>query len=201
MIRFLFKDGPARVDQATRRLVHELRRDAQRYAALDGPWASLGFWVGATHRVGVWGRALPKPLKLAVAVPQRMVDTVWRLAFNVRISQHAKIGPGLCLIHPWSVVIGSCSIGEDCLIFHEVTLGTNANSDNLFPTVGNNVDIYVGARILGRLTVGDRVKIGANSVVLRSIPSGTTLAPPASRMISQAAVTAFGTRSRTATTE
>jgi serine O-acetyltransferase len=119
------------------------------------------------------------------------------VGFNVRISPDAKIGPGLCLIHPWSVVIGGCRIGENCLIFHEVTLGTNANSDNRFPTLGNNVDIYVGARILGHLSIGDHVKIGANSVVLRSIPSGTTVAPPLSRTISAAAVSAFGTRART----
>ena len=121
---------------------------------------------------------------------------MWRIAFNVRISPAATIGPGLCLIHPWSVIIGSCVIGEDCLIFHEVTLGTNANSENLFPTIGNRVDIYVGARILGRLTVGDGVKIGANTVVLKSVPSGSTVAPPSSRMISAAAVKAFGTRPR-----
>ncbi len=183
---------------ATKRLVHDLRRDAQRYSAFGGPFRNLGFWTVLTYRIGVWARTLPKPLKLAVGVPQRTLDALWRIALNVRISPTATIGPGLCLIHPWSVIIGSCVIGEDCLIFHEVTLGTNANSENLFPTIGNKVDIYVGARILGRLTVGDGAKIGANTVVLKSVPSGSTVAPPSSQIISAAAVRAFGARPRTA---
>ena len=120
----------------------------------------------------------------------------YKIVFDARCSPDAEIGPGLCLIHPWSVVIGSCTIGADCLIFHEVTLGTNANSENQSPTLGDHVDVYVGARVLGRVTIGDHVKIGANSVVLRSIPAGTTVAPPASRTISAAAVTAFGARAR-----
>jgi serine O-acetyltransferase len=186
---------------ATKKLVHCLRRDAHRYAAFGGPMGNLGFWAGVTYRVGVWSRELPAPLKLLVSVPQRAVDAVWRTAFNVRISPSAKIGPGLCLIHPWSVIIGACVIGEDCLIFHEVTLGTNANSNNLFPTFGDHVDIYVGARVLGKLTVGDNVKIGANTVVLKSVPSGSTVAPPISRMISAAAVQALGSRARASLAE
>jgi len=182
--------------QATQRLVLELRRDAHRYVGFGGPLKNLGFWAGATYRVGVWSRKLPWPLRALANVPQRLADSVWRLAFNLRISPDAEIGPGLCLIHPWSVIIGGCVIGEDCLIFHEVTLGTNANSDGVFPTIGDHVDIYVGARILGNVRVGDRAKIGANAVVLRSVPAGFTVAPPESRMISAAAVRAFGARSR-----
>ncbi|MFT3926764.1 MAG: serine acetyltransferase [Myxococcales bacterium] len=187
--------------QASKKLVHDLRRDARRYAGFGGPLRNLGFWAGATHRLGVWVRAVPRPLRLLVHVPQRAMDTVWRVGFNLRISPDAQIGPGLCLIHPWSVIIGSCVIGEDCLIFHEVTLGTNANSEGMFPTVGDHVDIYVGARVLGKVRVGDHVKIGANTVIMKSVPSGSTVAPPESRTISAAAVQAFGSRARASASE
>ncbi len=184
------------ISASTQRLLRALRADARRYRELGGALSNLGFWAGATYRVGVWARSLPPPFKFGVSLPQRAIDAVWRIGFNVRISSDAEIGPGLCLIHPWSVVIGNCTIGDNCLIFHEVTLGTNANSENRSPTIGNNVDIYVGARVLGRVTLGDRVKVGANSVVVRSIPAGTTVAPPTSRTISAAAVSAFGARGR-----
>jgi serine O-acetyltransferase len=179
---------------ATNLFWQHLRRDAERYERLGGWYANYGFWAVATYRLGKWARTLPKPLEVAVRAPQKLLDNLWCTLFNVRISGDAEIGPGLCLIHPWSVLIGPCSIGENCLIFHEVTLGTNANSDNQFPTIGKNVDIYVGARILGKVTVEDDVKIGANCVVLNSVPKGATVAPPASRVISAAAVAAFGPR-------
>jgi serine O-acetyltransferase len=127
-------------------------------------------------------------------ISYRCIDSIWRTMFNVHVSSDAEIGPGLCLIHAWSVLIGPASIGSNCLIFHEVTLGTNANSRNQFPVIGNTVDIYVGARVLGQVAVEDDAKIGANSVVLSRVPRGSTVAPPASRIISAAAVAAFGPR-------
>jgi serine O-acetyltransferase len=182
--------------EAARKLIHDVRRDAQRYQDLRGARRNLGFWATLSHRIGVFAQQLPPPLRGIVLWPQRKSDAFFRMLFNIHISSHAKIGPGLLLIHPWCVLIGACEIGENCLIFHEVTLGTNANSDGAFPSLGNDVDIYVGARVLGKLHVGDGAKIGANCVVLNSVPAGSVVAPPATRPVSAAAAAVFGPRAK-----
>jgi serine O-acetyltransferase len=94
----------------------------------------------------------------------------------------ARIGAGLCLIHPSGVMIGNgVEIGEDCLIFHDVTLGTGPTRGR--PKIGNNVDIYVGARLLGGIVVGDGSMIGANCVVMRDVPPGSVVLAAPIRVI------------------
>jgi serine O-acetyltransferase len=97
-------------------------------------------------------------------------------------SRGARIGAGLCLIHPANIVIaGGVDVGEDCLIFHEVTLGTGPVPG--VPKIGKNVDIYVGARVLGGVVVGDGSTIGANCVVIRDVPAGSVVVPAPNRVI------------------
>jgi serine O-acetyltransferase len=181
---------------AIARFWQDLRADARTYEHLGGFQTCQGFWVGATYRLGKLSQRLPYPVGRALRVPYKVLDNLWRTILNVRISPQAEIGPGLCLIHPWNVLIGPSRIGENCLIFHEVTLGTNANSRNAFPCIGDGVDIYVGARVLGQVTIEDGVTIGANCVVLNNVPKGATVAPPAVRIIPAAVVAAFGARSQ-----
>jgi serine O-acetyltransferase len=175
-------------------LVNKLRRDAERYTGLGGWYKNPGFWIGANYRARAWANALSKnALRIPALVPLRFMNSVSRLVFNVDISETADIGPGLCLIHARNVLVGPCEIGNDCLIFHEVTIGTNAGTKAL-PKIGNNVDIYVGARVLGSVQVGDSAKIGANCVVTSNVKEGTTVVPAAPRVIPEKLVAAFGPR-------
>jgi serine O-acetyltransferase len=154
-----------------------LRRDRQRYAELGG-WAwNTGYWIGATYRLGVWARTVrPAALRIPLRAIHRLLEMPWLLFLNVSI-QAESIGPGLCLIHPRNVLIGGGTVlGEDCLVFHEVTFGTNALIDGK-PLVGNRVDVYVGARVLGRVVIGDDAMIGANCVVTRDVPPGYAVLP------------------------
>ena len=153
-------------------MFENLRRDAERYARLGGWYRRSGFWIGAVYRLGVWGNSLPTPL---LRVPVRVLYRLVKLLFwhyNVHLwagATGARIGSGLCLIHPTNVMIGSkVEIGENCLIFHGVTLGTGPLPGN--PKIGKNVDIYTGACILGGVVVGDHCMIGANCVVTRDVP-------------------------------
>jgi serine O-acetyltransferase len=180
--------------KSLKELARALRRDAERYADLGGWKTNAGFWAGATYRFGHWAKQLPAPLRGPALVPYKTVNALFRTIYQVRISADAEIGAGLLLIHPHNVLVGDSVIGENCLLFHEVTLGTNANSEGEFPELGNNVDIYVGARVLGKLRVGDGAKIGANCVVTSSIPDGCTVVPAPNRVVSAAAVAAFGPR-------
>lgn len=175
-------------------LLQKLRSDADRYKDLGGWHKNLGFWIGATHRVRTWTLKSEYPLlTLPLRLQTGIVSAVWRNVFGVNISDRAKIGPGLCLIHPHSVGIGEVIVGDNCLVFHEVTLGTNAN-DSGYPEIGNRVDIYAGAKILGAVKIGDDVKVGANCVVTRSVEPGATIVTAAPRVIPASLVAAFGPR-------
>ena len=180
-----------------KRLIADLEQDAARYVGLGGWMQNRGFWAGATYRVGRWARPLPAPLRWPILVPQKILDRAIRGLLNVRISARAQIAPGLCIIHPWNVMIGPAEIGENFMIFHEVTIGSNANTPDTFPTIGNNVNVFAGARVLGAIRVGDDANIGANCVVTSGVPPGSSVVPAANRVVSAAAVAAFGVRKGT----
>lgn len=87
--------------------------------------------------------------------------------FHVDISFEAKIGEDLKLPHPMNIVIGrGCTLGKKCTIYHGVTLGQNKDK---FPRIGDNVIIYMGAKIVGDVVVGNNAIIGANAVVVKDV--------------------------------
>jgi len=160
-----------------------LRRDAVRYVQLGGWYRNLGFYVGATYRFGAWAHSFRyAALRVPLMALYYLVRLPWRLFFNVQIDPAARIGPGLCLIHPHSVLIPATEVGRDCLVFHEVTIGTNICAPEM-PKIGNGVDIYVGARVLGDIVVGDHAKIGANCVVTSNVPAGAVVVPAPNRVV------------------
>jgi serine acetyltransferase len=160
-----------------------LRADAAQYASRDG-WAhNIGFWIGATHRLTEWARDLPQPARrYAILLPGVALTKFWRAAFGVHIMEGAAFGPGLCLPHARSMMIGRVHVGGNCLIADHVTIGTNANSAD-FATIGNHVEINSGTRILGHIQIGDGARIGANAVVTRNIPAGAEVHVVASRTL------------------
>lgn len=96
---------------------------------------------------------------------------------GIEIHPGAKIGKGLFIDHGTGVVIGETAIiGDNVTMFHGVTLGgTGKEKGKRHPTIGNNVFIGSGAKLLGNITIGDNVKIGANAVVLKDVRSNTTV--------------------------
>ena len=107
----------------------------------------------------------------------KLVSLLNFLIFGIEIASRCEIGPGLYFPHTQGIVIGALSIGSNATIYHGVTLGALevnfAYSSAMRPTIGNNVLIGSGAKILGGITVGDNVRVGANAVVLDSVPSNT----------------------------
>ena len=106
----------------------------------------------------------------------RIISQLSRLFTGIEIHPGAKIGRGLVIDHGMGVVIGeTAEIGNDVLIYHGVTLGgTGKDKGKRHPTLGNNVVIGAGAKVLGPIYVGNDSKIGANSVVLKEVPEGAT---------------------------
>lgn len=99
-----------------------------------------------------------------------------RREFGCFVQPGAEIGPGLSLPHPQGIVIGhGVRIGARCTIFHQVTLGgarigEGVEDKGSYPVVGDHVVLFSGAKVVGALSIGDRVQVGANAVVLRDVP-------------------------------
>jgi serine O-acetyltransferase len=96
---------------------------------------------------------------------------------GIEIHPAARLGRRLVIDHGMGVVIGeTAEVGDDCYIYHQVTLGVaRTSSGKRHPTVGNNVIIGAGAKVLGPITVGDNARIGSNAVVVDPVPADTTV--------------------------
>lgn len=101
----------------------------------------------------------------------RFVAELSRFLTGIEIHPGAKLGERLVIDHGMGVVIGeTAEVGNDCVIFHGVTLGgTKFDPIKRHPTIGNKVLIGTGAKILGPIRIGDNVRIGANAVITKSI--------------------------------
>ncbi len=112
----------------------------------------------------------------------RLISQISRFFTKIEIHPGATIGKGLLIDHGCGVVIGETTvIGNDCTIYQGVTLGgTGKETGKRHPTLGNNVMVGAGAKILGPFTVGDNCKIAANAVLLREVePDSTCVGVPA----------------------
>jgi len=109
--------------------------------------------------------------------PARFLAYMSRWFTGIEIHPGAKIGRRFFIDHGMGVVIGETAvIGDDCTLYHGVTLGgTSWKKGKRHPTVGNSVVIGAGAKVLGPIEVGDGARIGSNSVVLKTVPAGATV--------------------------
>ena len=107
----------------------------------------------------------------------RLISQLGRFFTGIEIHPGAKIGKRLFIDHGMGIVIGeTATIGDDCMIYHNSTLGgTGKDKNKRHPDLGNNVMVGAGAKILGSIKIGNNVKIGANAIVLKNIPNNTTV--------------------------
>ena len=125
----------------------------------------------------LWQRRVP--------ILPRLVSHIGRFLTGIEIHPGATIGRRFFIDHGMGVVIGETSeIGDDVTLYQGVTLGgTGKERGKRHPTLGNNVMVGVGARVLGAITIGDNVKIGAGSVVLKDVPPNTTVVGVPGRVV------------------
>lgn len=109
--------------------------------------------------------------------PARMLAHLGRWFTGIEIHPGARIGRRFFIDHGMGVVIGeTAEIGDDCTLYHGVTLGgTTWNKGKRHPTLCNGVVIGAGAKVLGPITVGDNARIGSNAVVVKDVPAGATV--------------------------
>ncbi|MGE6490453.1 serine O-acetyltransferase [Exiguobacterium sp. NPDC077395] len=125
-------------------------------------------------------------LKQVLMLIYRILDIVFiRIFANSEVPYTTKIGKRLGLPHGGMGIIisGKSTIGDDVIIFHQVTIGTRV-SEGKAPIIGNNVFIGAGAKILGDITIGDGSSIGANAVVLTDVPPHSTAVGIPAKIIS-----------------
>lgn len=122
-----------------------------------------------------WQRYAPRkdPASRVLAWVARKRHKLWSLLSGAEIPLQTRIGGGLMIPHPNGIVIHPDSvIGVNCLLFQQVTLGTN---DSPPPVLEGHVDVGAGAKILGPVTVGRHARVGANAVVVKDVPPGVTV--------------------------
>ncbi len=149
---------------------------AERDPAAKGPWEV--FWLYSGYHAVCWHRCAHWLYRHKFFFIARLISQLNRFFSGVEIHPGATIGRGLFIDHGMGIVIGeTAEIGDHCTIYHNVTLGGTGKQKNKkrHPTIGNNVLIGTGSKVLGPVTVGDNARIGANSVVLKDVPPNATV--------------------------
>ncbi|MCX7153599.1 MAG: serine O-acetyltransferase [Proteobacteria bacterium] len=154
-------------------------RDPAARSVLEVLTCYPGFHALQLHRFShcLWGAGL--------RLPARFCSHMGRWLTGIEIHPGATIGRRVFIDHGMGVVIGETAvIGEDCTLYHGVTLGgTSWNKGKRHPTLGKGVVIGAGAKVLGPILVGDGAKIGSNAVVVRDVPAAATAVGIPARII------------------
>ncbi len=121
----------------------------------------------------------------------RLISQISRFVTGIEIHPGAKLGEGVFIDHGMGVVVGeTAEVGDNVTIYHGVTLGgVSWSKSKRHPTIGNNVVIGAGAKILGNIKIGDNTTIGANSVVIKEVPENSTVVGIPGRIISETKIT------------
>ncbi len=124
---------------------------------------------------------------LKIPILPRLISQLIRHITGIEIHPGARIGKGLFIDHGMGVVIGETSIlGDNVTLFQGVTLGgTGKERGKRHPTLGDNVVVGAGAKVLGNINIGDDVVIGANAVVIRDVPADSTVVGVPGRIVKQ----------------
>lgn len=136
----------------------------------------------------IWHRFAHALWNAGLIVPARFLSHLSRWVTGIEIHPAAKIGRRVVIDHGMGVVIGeTAEIGDDCYLYHQVTLGVaRTMAGKRHPTVGKNVIIGAGAKVLGPIKVGDNARVGANAVVVDDVPADTTMVGIPARPVDRA---------------
>src|ERR1700682_3618748 len=155
-----------------------IRADARRITSIEtrashriiALCTNLGFHAVLLYRVSHW-------LEQHHLRGLGLLVSYWNAVFTgAQISSRATIGKGLAVLHPHSMVVGGTAVvGDNCTLVQGNVIGQLRGNEGR-PSIGDNFFAGAGAKILGKIRIGDNVRVGANSVVMRSVPTGASLA-------------------------
>ncbi len=166
-------------------LLADLRAPVERDPAAAG-WLDVVLSYPGFHAL-IGHRAAHALWRAKVPLLPRFVSSLVRVVTAIDIHPAATIGQGVFIDHGIGVVIGATAIvGDGCTIYQGVTLGgTSLDRVKRHPTLGRNVTVGSGAKVLGDITLGDGAKIGSNSVVVRDVPANATVVGIPGRVVLQ----------------
>lgn len=154
------------------KLIQTLQDDLRSYG---GDWGAQGFWATAVHRFGEWRYGIgPAPVRKLFSLLYKILYKIVQILTGIEYPCEAPLGRGTRIDHFGGIIVsGYASVGEHCVLRQGVTLGLKNENEPVGPRLGNRVSVGAGAKILGAVEIGDDVEIGANAVVLTSVPANS----------------------------
>jgi serine O-acetyltransferase len=154
-------------------------------------WTKPGFRAVAVHRFGNWRMTIQtKLLRVPCTLLYQALFRKVRNTYGIELPYTVQLGRRVVIEHQGAIVIhGYCSIGDDSIIRQGVTLGNRYLEKPLeAPQLGARVNVGAGAKIFGKVTIGDGANIGANAVVLQDVPAGATAVGIPARIVKSSPV-------------
>jgi serine O-acetyltransferase len=180
-----YPEGGAATNLTIRELLALMRED---WVTHNRNASSPGLHAIILQRFGAWRLGLPMGIrrKAASALYRTLNVPVINL-YGIEIHDTTRLGQRVMIPHMGPVTIDrKAVVGDGCLIHQSVTIGRVSDENTGTPTIGRDVEIGVGAVLIGEITIGDGARIGPNAVVLVDVPPGATaFAPPARQMLGQ----------------
>jgi serine O-acetyltransferase len=146
--------------------------------AHGGKWGAQGFWALLVYRFGRWRYGVrPVLLRKLLSLVYRILFKWVQIVTGIELPCEVEIGRNFVIDHFGGIVIsGYAKFGDNCRIRNGVVVGLQRVEDAVAPVIGNNVDIGSGAKVLGRIRIGNDVLIGANAVVISDVPDHSVAA-------------------------
>ncbi len=147
-----------------------IRRDLR---AHQGKWGAQGFWALLVYRFGRWRYGVrPALLRKPFSLLYKILFKLVQIVTGIELPCETQIGANFVIDHFGGIVIsGYAKFGDNCRIRNGVVVGLRRVDQPTAPNIGNNVDIGAGAKLLGPITIGDNVIVGANAVVITDVPA------------------------------
>ena len=153
-------------------MLKDFKEDWRTY---EGDLSRRGLWTMAVYRFGQWRYTLrPGLVRKPFSLLYKTLKLLSEIVTHVELPCETKVGRRLVIEHAFDIVVsGDAVLGDDVVLRNGVTIGLRHLGIRGSPVIGNRVDIGAGAKLLGPITIGDDVAIGANAVVLTDVPSGS----------------------------
>jgi len=153
-------------------MFEDIRADLRAY---EYNWGAQGFWVMVVYRFGRWRYGVrPSILRKFFSLIYRILYKLVQIVTGIELPCEAIVGRNFIIDHFGGIIVsGYAKFGDNCRIRNGVVVGLRRIEEQYAPVLGNNVDVGAGAKLLGRIQIGDNCIIGANAVVLCDVPANS----------------------------